>query len=663
MLSSTSLQNKLVIALLSIILLLSCAITIPSLYVFSDKMLEMYQEEVLVGMHGLEDTLEELKALSVNYGFFIANQPEVIRYVEEQNTAALANLLKPYLEQAKLDSIVLLDAKGNVVCRIHDPGKKGDSLAYQSVVQNALKGTVTTAVEKGTAVPLAIRAANPVKNAQGQIIGAVSVGYSINNNSIVDKIKEEHGVEVTLFMEDTRVATTIVTDGKRAVGTKVSPEIAEIVLKQGQSHMGKANVVGVEHIAVYKPLIGPDGKPVGILFAGHSLGEYYAERNKLFYVIITITALGIAVGSGMANVVGRKLVKPLEAMVKGIEKDEAGNISIKTVEVHSKDEIGQLNSALNTLVKQVQLFVRQVGNSVELVSASSEQLTANAEQSAQAANQAAVAVSTVATGTEQQSHSLEHAVNAVSAIVEEVGLGASQSGDAAAITRKAVEATERGSRAVDGIVAHMGRIEGSVLDSAAVVAKLGQESMTIGKIVDTISGIASQTNLLALNAAIEAARAGEQGRGFAVVAEEVRRLAEQSACAAKEIAGMISKIQGDTRQAVEAMESGAAAVKEGTDLAASVKREFQDIESQVNQVSQIADGVAASLSQLTASCTQVMESMRQIDQVGKGSMEQTQTISAAAEEQSAAMQEIASASQSLAKLAQELQSEVMKFKI
>ena len=88
------------------------------------------------------------------------------------------------------------------------------------------------------------------------------------------------------------------------------------------------------------------------------------------------------------------------------------------------------------------------------------------------------------------------------------------------------------------------------------MATLGDRSQEVGQIVDTISGIAGQTNLLALNAAIEAARAGEQGRGFAVVAEEVRKLAEQSQEAAKHIADLISHIQADTEDAVQAMQEG-----------------------------------------------------------------------------------------------------------
>lgn len=203
----------------------------------------------------------------------------------------------------------------------------------------------------------------------------------------------------------------------------------------------------------------------------------------------------------------------------------------------------------------------------------------------------------------------------------------------------------------------------TVDNSAQVVAELGERSKEIEQIVEAISGIASQTNLLALNAAIEAARAGEQGRGFAVVAEEVRKLAEQSQEAAKQIAKLISDIQGKTGEAVTAMVNGTQEVRRGTEVVDQAGRAFKDINGHVQEVAGIAQGTADGLIRLTAESQQILEGILDVKRTSQEISGQTQTISAASEEQSASVEEIAHSSQHLANLADQLQIIVAKFNL
>ena len=57
----------------------------------------------------------------------------------------------------------------------------------------------------------------------------------------------------------------------------------------------------------------------------------------------------------------------------------------------------------------------------------------------------------------------------------------------------------------------------------------------------------------------------------------------------------------------------------------------------------------------------MIESLKRVEAITRKSADDTQTISAAAEEQAAAMHQMADASNTLAHLAQELQNEAQKF--
>ena len=195
------------------------------------------------------------------------------------------------------------------------------------------------------------------------------------------------------------------------------------------------------------------------------------------------------------------------------------------------------------------------------------------------------------------------------------------------------------------------------------VNELANKSEHIGSIVESITQIARQTNLLALNAAIEAARAGEQGRGFAVVAEEVRKLAEQSEDAAKQIATLIRDVQVDTESAVAAMSDGSKQVQVGSAVVNSAGKVFREIETLIAAATGKIHTVSDEARQMAARGGQIVDSVREIEEISKENAMHTQSVSAATQQQTAAMQEVASSSQGLENMVQELNAVVKRFKI
>ncbi|NMC32707.1 MAG: HAMP domain-containing protein [Veillonellaceae bacterium] len=382
-------------------------------------------------------------------------------------------------------------------------------------------------------------------------------------------------------------------------------------------------------------------------------------RNAVVLSMILSVLVGILIGIFAA----RSIVRPVKTIVAYLEEVANGNLSERSHNIATQDEIRQLADEVVKMTHNLRNLIRQINSNAEQLAASSEELTASAEQSAQASNQVAVSMTEVAAGANAQ---LASATDA-SAVVEEMSAGieqiAANAGLVAGQSEQAREKAKDGGTAVDKAVQQMSRIEQTVNSSAAVVAKLGERSKEIGQIVDAIAGIAGQTNLLALNAAIEAARAGEQGRGFAVVAEEVRKLAEQSEEAAQRISGLIGEIQADTDMAVGAMNNGTREVKTGAEVVNAAGASFREIADLVAEVSDQIKQMSAAIEQMATGSQQIVGSVKKIDDLSKKSAEEAESVSAATEEQLASMEEISTSSRALATLAQELQTAVSKFRI
>ena len=193
--------------------------------------------------------------------------------------------------------------------------------------------------------------------------------------------------------------------------------------------------------------------------------------------------------------------------------------------------------------------------------------------------------------------------------IQEVDASAAQS---AQVAHRTLEVTEQGAQAVQNTIAGMEGIREQIQETSKRIKWLGESSQEIGEIVEMISDITEQTNVLALNAAIQAASAGEAGRGFSVVAEEVQRLAERSAEATKQIGALVKTIQGDTQDAVAAMEKSTQGVVEGAKLSVAAGQSLREIGQVSNELAQLIGSISASTQVQTDMAREVAHSMAEI---------------------------------------------------
>jgi twitching motility protein PilJ len=204
------------------------------------------------------------------------------------------------------------------------------------------------------------------------------------------------------------------------------------------------------------------------------------------------------------------------------------------------------------------------------------------------------------------------AVQLMAKSIKEVDSSAAQSAE---VARRTLAATEKGAQAVRNTISGMDGIREQIQDTSKRIKRLGESSQEIGEIVDLISDITEQTNVLALNAAIQAASAGEAGRGFSVVAEEVQRLAERSAEATKQIGALVKTIQGDTHDAVAAMEKSTLGVVEGAKLSDVAGQSLREIEQVSNELAALINSISTSTQVQTDMASEVAGVMENILQI------------------------------------------------
>lgn len=181
--------------------------------------------------------------------------------------------------------------------------------------------------------------------------------------AIIDSIKEQTGVDITMFYQDTRVVTTIRTDGgERVIGTTANDTVIEDVLKGGQPHFYTSTMVeGVRYFSYYEPLYAADGTCMGMIFLGKPSAQVERLiRNSLIPIIafgiltMLIACLVTIRFSGNLVTAIRKTEQFLIAVTKGDLHEELDQDVLER-----KDELGEMSRYLIKMQKSLQKLVEQ----------------------------------------------------------------------------------------------------------------------------------------------------------------------------------------------------------------------------------------------------------------------------------------------------------------
>ncbi len=333
--------------------------------------------------------------------------------------------------------------------------------------------------------------------------------------------------------------------------------------------------------------------------------------------------------SGDASALQAQIEKLLQ------EVSAVGDGDLRVQAEVTPDTLGVLADSFNYMIEELAKVVGRVQSTAVQVTNATRRILDGSAELAQASE----------TQVAQISQTTE-AVEALAIFIQNVARNAQLSAD---VAQEALHHANNGQQSVRQTIDGMMLIRENVQETSKKIKRLGERSNEIGEIVRIIEDIADQTNLLALNAAIQSAMAGEHGRGFAVVADEIRLLAERSTESTKRIDTLVKSIQGDTYEAVVAMEDSTQEVVKGSQLADEAGHALNSIYNAVERQAQMIESIARAANDQTSVSEAVAVAMGQISEITRQTNFGTQ--------------EAAASVTYLAELADQLRSSVSTFRL
>jgi two-component system NtrC family sensor kinase len=311
---------------------------------------------------------------------------------DDEQLIAIRQELERIRQEQEMDVLNLLAPDGTVLVRTRYPYNTGDNLASDPIVQQVIaerenssgnaifsserldiagEGLVDRTLSVGPEPRgMFTGAAVPVIR-DGRMIGILEMGVLLNGaveevDRIRDAVFENETYEgkpvgtATIFMGDLRISTNVVDDqGRRAVGTRVSREVAEQVLEEGEPWTGRAYVVDTWYLSQYDPIRNPNGKIIGMLYVGELEQKYLDLRRRAVAMFLSVVLAGMVLAFLTFYFLTRGVVRPIGKLSRATQHLSNGDLAYR-VDIDRDDELGYLASSFNTMAERLETQRREI---------------------------------------------------------------------------------------------------------------------------------------------------------------------------------------------------------------------------------------------------------------------------------------------------------------
>lgn len=385
------------------------------------------------------------------------------------------------------------------------------------------------------------------------------------------------------------------------------------------------------------------------------------ENKQLIGIVVGILIFVIAIIVELLS--ARGISRPIMTLTERMQRMTNGDLSGPPLKIHSKDEVGQLMEATNTMADILNRLLKHIQTVSNDVAAHSEELLQSTSEVKTGTDQIVHTMTEIASGTDELASHTTDVATSMNDFTGKVTSVHQSNKDVQHYSQDVMALTKEGRDLMSSSTKQMGAIQHIVKDAVEQVDGLSKQTQEISKLVTVIQTIATQTNLLALNAAIEAARAGEQGKGFAVVANEVRKLAEQVSYSVEDITGIVRNIQDGSNRVTASLEQGYSEVEKGGLQITTTNATFHHIADAIEAIATNIEGMSSELVDVVHNTVTINQSIDEMAAISEQSAAGIQETSATIEQSASSMEEIKHSAEHLAEMAEQLNSLIRRFKL
>jgi two-component system NtrC family sensor kinase len=395
-----------------LILSFSIAILVPAIItsyvgmrIISDQIITRAETKAISDLNSAREMYRNRLAEIQSVTRLTATRQSIRAAIAHRDRTFLTRDLEKTLLHERLDILTVVDDRGNVLARGRNPGLYGDNLLSDGFVEHVttmrapISGTEIvppeelvkestdlaaqasmTVVATPKAKPngkttetsgMMLKSAVPILDEKGNFLGTLIGGILFNRNfDIVDKINQvvhegqvykgkEIGA-VTVFQGDLRISTNLKNDdGTRGIGTLVSGDVYDMVVKQGKRWVGEALVVDARYITAYEPIRGPANTVIGILGVGVLKKPFDDLLQRTLITFLGIAVLGILLIVFASIFLANRIATPLRRLQEISHNIAEGDYKHE-FKAKGPLEVEHLANSLNQMAKQLEAEKREL---------------------------------------------------------------------------------------------------------------------------------------------------------------------------------------------------------------------------------------------------------------------------------------------------------------